>query len=94
VNASIPQALAMMNGVRINLAVRANDDTMLGRMLKSNSDDSAALEELYLRTLSREPTAKENASALAFCKSAKNRSAVFEDLLWALVNSSEFSHRR
>jgi hypothetical protein len=94
VNASIPQALAMMNGVRVNLAVRANDDTMLGRLLKSNSDNSAAVEELYLRTLSREPTDKEKETAIEFCKSTKNRSAVFEDLLWALVNSSEFSHRR
>src|SRR4029078_9335834 len=30
VNASIPQALAMMKGVRVNLAVLATDDTMLG----------------------------------------------------------------
>ena len=94
VNASIPQALAMMNGVRINLAVRANDDTMLGKLLKSTDDNSAVTEELYLQTLSREPTDKERETALKYCKSAKNRSAVFEDLLWALVNSSEFSHRR
>ena len=39
VNASIPQALALMNGVRINLAVRAiGDETMLGRLL---DDDPA-----------------------------------------------------
>jgi hypothetical protein len=94
VNASIPQALAMMNGVRINIAVRANEDTMLGRLLKSQNDDAAVAEELYLRTLSREPTEKEKETALKFCKSTRNRSAVFEDLLWALVNSSEFSHRR
>ena len=64
VNASIPQALAMMNGVRINLAVRANDDTMLGRLLNSTGDNSAVVEELYLRTLSREPTDKEKETAL------------------------------
>ena len=35
VTSSIPQALAMMNGVRINLAVRAIDDeTVLGRLLE------------------------------------------------------------
>ena len=54
----------------------------------------AVVEELYLRTLSREPTEKEMTTALTYCKSTKNRSAVFEDLLWALLNSSEFSHRR
>lgn len=95
VNASIPQALAMMNGVRINVAVRAvKEDTMLGRLLADTKDNSAVVDELYLRTLSRDPTEKERAAALAFCKDTKNHAAVFEDLLWALVNSSEFSHRR
>ena len=98
VNASIPQALALMNGVRINMAVRANgDDTMLGRLLAETDDNEAVVEDMYLRTLSREPTEKEMKTALKYCKSAKgtkNRAYVFEDLLWALVNSSEFSHRR
>jgi hypothetical protein len=95
VNASIPQALALMNGVRINLAVRANgQETMLGKLLAANDDNGAVVDELYLRTLSREPTDKERATALQYCKDTKNRAAVFEDLLWALVNSSEFSHRK
>ncbi len=92
---SIPQALALMNGVRINLAVRAiGRETMLGRQMDEVKDNGALVEELYLRTLSREPTETELNSALAYCKETKNRSAVFEDLLWALLNSSEFSHRR
>lgn len=92
---SIPQALAMMNGVRLNLAVRATGpETMLGRLLDETKDNRALIEELYLRTLSREPTTAELDSMLACCKQTKNRTAVFEDLLWALLNSSEFSHRR
>ena len=94
VNASIPQALALMNGVRINLAVRANEGTMLGDLLESTDDNGAVVDELYLRTLSRQPTEKEMTTALAYCDATKNRSAVFEDLLWALLNSLEFSHRR
>jgi hypothetical protein len=95
VTSSIPQALAMMNGVRINLAIRAIDeDTVLGRLLSEIDDDSEMIDELYLRTLSREPTDDEREVALDFCRSVKNRSAAFEDLFWALLNSSEFSHRR
>ena len=95
VSASIPQALALMNGVRINMALRAvGQETMLGRLLEETDDNQAAVEELYLRTLSREPTEKEMAAAMEYCDSTKNRAAVFEDLLWALLNSSEFSHRR
>jgi hypothetical protein len=92
---SIPQALAMMNGVRINLAVRATGhETLLGRLLDETKDNGALIEELYLRTLSREPTKAELDTTFAYCKDTKNRTAVFEDLLWALLNSSEFSHRR
>lgn len=92
---SIPQALALMNGVRLNLAVRAiGHETMLGRELDEIKDNGALVEELYLRTLSREPTPAEMKTALAYCDETKNRQYVFEDLLWALLNSSEFSHRR
>ncbi len=92
---SIPQALAMMNGPRLNLAIRAIDrETVLGRQLENTPSDELLVQELYLRTLSREPTKDELKTALGFCKTSENRAAVFEDLFWALLNSSEFSHRR
>jgi hypothetical protein len=85
----------MMNGVRLNLSVRATGrDSVLGRMLDDIKDDGALVDELYLKTLSREPTTAERSTALAYCKETKNRSVVYEDMLWALLNSSEFSHRR
>ena len=38
------QALAMMNSVRINLAVRAiGNETVLGRLLEENDDDGPAI---------------------------------------------------
>jgi hypothetical protein len=92
---SIPQALAMMNGVQINLAVRATErETVLGRLLEDIDDDRQLIEELYLRTLCRQPTQDELDMALQFCRQTNNRAAVFEDLFWALLNSAEFSHRR
>ena len=80
---SIPQALAMMNGARINLAVRAVDrDTVLGRLLKEIDDNEALVDELYLRTCraSRRTTSEIGSQV---CRSIKNRSAAFEDLFWA-----------
>jgi hypothetical protein len=95
VTSSIPQALAMMNGMRINLAVRAvGRDTVLGRLLDEIEDNKSLVEELYLRTLSRQPTEDEMKTAIEFVRSTRNRPAAFEDLFWALLNSSEFSHRR
>jgi hypothetical protein len=95
VTSSIPQALAMMNGVRINLAVRAiGRETVLGRLLDEIPQNKPLVEELYLRTVSREPTNEEMKTAIEFVRSTRNRQAAFEDLFWALLNSSEFSHRR
>jgi hypothetical protein len=92
---SIPQALAMMNAPRINLAIRAvGSETVLGRLMAEIPSDPLLVDELYLRTLSREPTNDELKTALKFVRSSKNRAAVFEDLFWTLLNSSEFSHRR
>ncbi|MEX0641564.1 MAG: DUF1549 domain-containing protein [Pirellulales bacterium] len=95
VTSSIPQALAMMNGVRVNVAVRAlESETVLGRLLKDVKNNDDLIVEFYLRTLSREPTDKELDTALDFVRTEKSRSTAFEDLFWALLNSSEFSHRR
>jgi hypothetical protein len=95
VTSSIPQALAMMNGPRINQGIRAiGRETILGRLLDEIQDDESLAVELYLRTLSREPTDGELETAMKFVDSTSNRTAAFEDLFWALLNSSEFSHRR
>jgi hypothetical protein len=95
VSSSIPQALAMMNGPRINQTARAQTrGTTLGQLLDDIKDDEALVEELYLRTLTREPTKDELRVALDFRRSIAQRQAAFEDLFWALLNTSEFSHRR
>jgi hypothetical protein len=95
ITSSIPQALAMMNSVRINLAVRAiEDETVLGRLLEEIPENGPLVDELYLRTLSRPPTKAEFKTAMKFFAATKNRAMVAEDLFWALLNSSEFSHRR
>jgi hypothetical protein len=92
---AIPQALAVMNSPQ--LAAGMNGDrprSMLGALLVDETDDNAVANELYLRTLSRTPTAKESEVALAYVKQAGSRDEGFEDVLWALVNSAEFMHRR
>ncbi|MEM6331406.1 MAG: DUF1553 domain-containing protein, partial [Planctomycetota bacterium] len=94
VSASIPQALAMMNTPRINQAAAATRRTMLGRLIAQTPRDDALIDELYLRTLSREPTSSERAFAVDYVDSVGARRTAFEDLLWALLNSAEFVHRR
>jgi hypothetical protein len=44
-------------------------------------------------TLSRPANKKETQTALVYIRRSENRAEAFEDILWALVNSSEFIHR-
>ena len=67
---------------------------MLGELLKSEADDPAAVRKLYQRVLAREANDGEVSLAVEHLKKLGNREAAFEDLLWALVNSAEFTTRR
>jgi hypothetical protein len=91
---TIPQALLMMNGTLINLMISGKGRTDLGKLLNSTDDNEAVTVELYLRCLGREPNLAEIETCLAHVKRTNNRSKAFEDVLWALVNSTEFLHRK
>jgi len=99
VASSIPQALALMNGPQFNRALLGrNKRTLLGHLLTEITDENSLIEELYLRCLSREPTAGELARALNYLEEMKSdhsrwRQQAYEDLLWALINSVEFRYR-
>ena len=91
---SIPQALVMMNSPIINSQIRAGGRTSLARMLGEIKDDTALVSELYLKTLAREPSQSEVQTCLIYVKEVGQRSEAFEDILWSLVNSTEFLHRK
>jgi len=92
--ATIPQSLAMMNAYKVNRHVRASKKNLLVSLVKRISDNESLIVELYLRCLSREPSDDELARVLAYCDEVSRRGEAFEDLLWALINSAEFQHRR
>jgi hypothetical protein len=130
---SIQQALLFLNGKLINRASAAVPGMTLAGILDFPTDDAQKIEALYLRTLSRKPTAAETRRWLEFVgaprdvvvedrakqrelaklardgKGKKNPLGVldraarrlnpddptpaqqaYEDLFWALLNSSEF----
>lgn len=93
VASSIPQALYLMNAPEINRAINARRG-LLGQLLEREPKDEAVVAELYLRTLAREPNAAEVKKCLEFVSSIENREAAFEDLQWALINSTEFLFRK
>lgn len=94
INGTVPQALFMMNSSLIAGAVRAQGDTRLARILSKFPQDTDAVTELYLMVHSREPSPKELAICLDHVKQSPSRGEAYEDLLWSLINSSEFLSKR
>ncbi|GIW81030.1 MAG: hypothetical protein KatS3mg105_2837 [Gemmatales bacterium] len=94
VEGSIPQALFLMNNPVINDKIRAVGTNLLARILKAYPNDDDALEMVYLRVLGRKPTAKERERCRAYLKEVGDRTEAFEDILWVLLNSTEFQTKR
>lgn len=94
IEGSISQALMLMNNPQINQRIRAQGNNMLARILSSYKEDDEALRAVYLRTLGRRPTDRELKTLRGHIGSVGNRSEAFEDILWALINSTEFQMRR
>jgi hypothetical protein len=91
VEGSIPQALLLMNNPQINGRLNArNPNTILGKLLKAHGSDKDAIEAFYLRALARRPTEAELGRCLSYLQQVNNRAEAFEDIMWALVNSTEF----
>ncbi len=93
---TMSQALWMMNNEQLQRQIDASPEsgTMLAKLLASESDDKAACQELYSRVLARDATEAELNLALEHVKAVGDRGAAFEDLLWGLVNSAEFTTRQ
>lgn len=93
---TMAQALWMMNNDQLDKQIDASPEsgTMLAQLLVAQADDAAVVRELYTRVLARTATEAELNLALDHIKSVGDRAAAFEDLLWGLVNSTEFTTRR
>lgn len=91
---TIPQALFLMNSPQIDRAIRAPRGSVLTEILATHRDDREALEAVYLRVLARSPNAEEVRACGRYLQQVGNRREAFEDILWALVNSTEFLSRK
>jgi hypothetical protein len=87
-NVTVSQALHLVNGPEVQQKI-ANADSRLNQWIASGMDDSRLLEEMFLSTLSRRPTAREKDRLLTRIGKGPRRE-VLEDTLWAILNSKEF----
>lgn len=94
VNGTIPQALFLMNNQVLNKQIQATKTSVLGVVLRDYPADADALARVYLLALARKPTDRELTRCTDYIAAAPNRAAAFEDILWALINSTEFQRKR
>lgn len=86
---NVAQALHLINGDFIQKRV-ADKDGRIAALEKGERPLESIVEELYLSAFARRPTADEIGRAQDFAKDAPNRREAVEDLLWALLNATEF----
>jgi hypothetical protein len=85
--AGIPQVLRLMNA-----GWTAKTAAVGARAAKSGQPPARNVEGLYLATLSRRPTAAEGQRLDEYLRANKSDPAkAYGDVVWALLNSSEFS---
>ena len=87
--ASIQQALMMMNGQFAAEATSSSRSATVAAVIESNRPVARRIEELYLVTLSRQPRPEETRRLLEYARTRESKQAL-RDILWSLLNSTEF----
>jgi hypothetical protein len=89
--ASVQQALMMMNGKFTEEATHSARSTTVATVIESQRPRPLArrIEELYLVTLSRKPRPQETRRLLEYATARESKQAL-RDILWSLLNSTEF----
>lgn len=82
------QPLLLMQSPVVNDRVLAKNDSAVQRLLDSYKDDGKVVEEMFVRTLSRQPSKKE--AEVAVTALAQNRVEGAQNLQWSLINLTEF----
>lgn len=84
--AGIPQALRLMNSNQLN-AVK----TTVNAAATNVKTPAEAIDRLFMSALSRHATAQETTRMTEYLGKADNPMNGYSDILWALLNSSEFA---
>jgi hypothetical protein len=86
---TLAQALHMVNGDTIQGKLARS--TVIANMLKAHATPDEIITELYLRTVSRKPAELEMRRMRGLIAGRTADRAAYEDIFWALLNSTEFS---
>ncbi|MEX2215503.1 MAG: DUF1549 domain-containing protein [Phycisphaeraceae bacterium] len=90
---ALGQVFELTSGRLIDRLITSQDGRV-SRLLNTNQDDAASIEELYWAVLSRAPSLRESTAAMKLIADTRDRRAALEDLTWGLLNAKEFLLRR
>lgn len=86
---TVVQALHLMNAPNLHRKV-THDEGRAAKLAAGDTPPGEIIEQLYLLTYNRFPTADELSAVVPVFQHNPNRRAAVEDLMWALVNTPEF----
>ncbi len=88
---TLPQLLHLQNGDATTKKLQSPDSRLAALLRAGPKDDASVIDELYLATLCRRPTAAERAAVRQALGRPDEREDALRDLFWALLNSKEFA---
>lgn len=89
---TVAQAFQMLSGPVIH-ELLTRKENLIGKLLATTRPDAEMIAELYLATLSREPSAAEMERAKSHVAASPDKRRALEDLAWAVLNAKEFLFR-
>jgi len=85
---TLSQSLHLLNGDATTQ--RITQGNLVGKLLKEKKTPEEILDEIYVRCLSRMPSADEKTKVLALVNAEKDKKQVLEDAFWAVLNTREY----
>jgi hypothetical protein len=86
---NLSQTLHLMNSPEIQDKLSTGNG-IVSKLIAAKKSSPEIVEEMFLRALSRKPTANELKDAVTALDQAKDRKGELEDFEWVLLNSKEF----
>jgi len=87
---TMPQLLHLENGDSVVQKI-ASPQGRLAAWLKAKRPDAEVIEEMFLDTLSRPPSAAERETVTRSLQKSDNKEEFYRDLFWALLNTKEYA---
>jgi hypothetical protein len=92
--ATVPLSLTLMNGDALNKAISPFPGGTVDRLFRDIEDNDQRIRQLFLVVLSRPPRIQEAQYFAEFLEGTQGRPRMqrqaYSDMLWALINSTEF----